>query len=142
MLRQFLGALFAIACIAPTAHAAEGRATAPAGARVYFIEPADGATVSGEVTVKFGLQGMGVAPAGIQVPNTGHHHLLIDADLPEDLSKPLPNDEHHRHFGAGQTETTIKLAPGKHTLRLVLGDALHVPFDPPVVSAPITITVK
>jgi hypothetical protein len=86
---------------------------------------------------------MGVAPAGIQFDNSGHHHLLIDTDLPEDLSKPLPAVENKVvHFGKGQTETTITLAPGKHTLQLVLGDYLHIPHSPPVVSKKVTITVK
>jgi len=95
------------------------------------------------VTVRFGLKGMGVAPAGVQFDNTGHHHLLIDTDLPADLTQPLPVVENKiLHFGKGQTETTLTLAPGKHTLQLVLGDYLHTPFNPPVVSKKITITVE
>ena len=103
----------------------------PPGAREYFISPKDGATVHGPVTVRFGLKGMGVAPAGIQKDTTGHHHLLIDTDLPP-LDQPIPNDEHHKHFGAGQTQTTLDLPPGKHTLQLLLGDFAHVPHQPPV----------
>lgn len=115
---------------------------APNGARVYIISPVDGATVGREVTVRFGLVGMGVAPAGVEKQNTGHHHLLIDvATLPQ-AGKPIANDEHHRHFGGGQTETVSQLAPGTHTLQLELGDANHVPFDPPVVSKPITLHVR
>ena len=115
---------------------------APAGAQAYIISPADGATVGREVTVRFGLKGMGVAPAGVGKEHTGHHHLLVDAtDLPF-AGQPIPNDEHHMHFGGGQTQTTLKLAPGTHTLQLELGDANHVPFDPPVVSKRITIHVK
>ena len=87
------------------------------------------------------MKNMGVAPAGVKVPNTGHHHLLIDTGLPP-LDKPIPSDDHHRHFGKGQTETSLKLAPGKHTLQLLLGDYAHVPFSPPVMSKRITITVK
>jgi hypothetical protein len=117
------------------------RTPAPTGAEVYFIAPQDGATVTSPVTVKFGLKGMGVAPAGIALENTGHHHLLIDTEL-QRLDAPIPNDAHHLHFGKGQTETTIELAPGKHTLQLVLGDHLHVPHEPPVMSQRITITVK
>ena len=109
---------------------------------LYFITPTDGATVSSPVTVRFGLKGMGVAPAGVNKPNTGHHHLLIDLDKLPPLDQPVPKDEHHRHFGGGQTETTIELAPGKHTLQLLLGDQNHVPHDPPLVSEKITITVK
>ncbi len=111
-------------------------------ASVYFIEPMDGQTLSSPVTVKFGLQGMGVAPAGVERDNTGHHHLLIDVDTLPDLTKPLPASEQVRHFGGGQTEATIELAPGTHTLQLVLGDFAHRPHAKPVVSKKITITVK
>jgi hypothetical protein len=115
---------------------------APAGAEAYIISPRDGATVGREVTVRFGLKGMGVAPAGVDKEHTGHHHLLVDAtDLPL-AGQPIPNDEHHKHFGGGQTETTLELSPGTHTLQLELGDANHVPFAPPVVSKRITIHVK
>jgi hypothetical protein len=117
------------------------RTPSPAGAELYFIAPEDGATVSSPVTIKFGLKGMGVAPAGIQVENTGHHHLIIDADLPP-AGAPIPADANHVHFGKGQTEATIELKPGKHTLQLLLGDFAHVPHDPVVASKKITITVK
>ena len=126
---------------AKTAPAAPPRTAATAGAELYFIAPADGAVVDTTFTVRFGLKGMGVAPAGVTVDKTGHHHLLIDvADLPP-MNQPLPNDDRHKHFGGGQTETTLTLPPGKHPLQLVLGDALHVPFDPPIVSPRITVTV-
>jgi hypothetical protein len=92
--------------------------------------------------VQFGLKGMGIAPAGIAFENSGHHHLLVDTDPPADLSQPLPTSEHVIHFGKGQTETELKLAPGKHTLQLVLGDQLHVPHNPPVMSKKVTIEVK
>jgi hypothetical protein len=117
------------------------RTQAPAGAEVYIVSPKDGATLKGPVTVVFGLKGMGVAPAGIKFDNTGHHHLLIDSDLPADLSQPLAATEKSVHFGKGQTETTLTLPPGKHTLQLVLGDSLHIPHDPAVVSRKITVTV-
>ncbi len=127
---------------AATTAAALPRTAAPAGAELYFIAPADGATVEKEFTVRFGLKGMGVAPAGITLDKTGHHHLLVDvAELPP-MNQPLPNDATHKHFGGGQTETTITLPPGKHTLQLILGDALHIPFDPPVLSKKITVMVK
>lgn len=117
------------------------RTPAPAGAEVYFISPADGATVSSPVTVRFGLDNMGVAPAGISKENTGHHHLLINAGmLPPD--QPIPNDANHRHFGGGQTQTTLDLEPGTYTLQLILGDHNHIPHHPPVVSDKITITVE
>jgi hypothetical protein len=121
--------------------AALPRTAAPAGAMVYFISPANGAKVTSPVTVRFGLRGMGVAPAGATNPNTGHHHLMIDSELPPD-NLPIPNDEKHRHFGAGQTEVDLTLTPGQHTLQLVLGDALHIPHQPPVRSEKITITVQ
>jgi len=132
-----------IAAPAPAAPAPSGltRKPAPPGATVYFIEPLDGATVSSPVRVVFGLKGIGVAPAGTDRPDAGHHHLLIDAELPQ-LDLPIPNDAKHVHFGAGQTETEITLEPGTHTLRLLLGDHLHVPFDPPIVSEPVTIEVR
>jgi hypothetical protein len=116
----------------------------PQGAKVYFIEPSDGETVTGNVTVKFGLVGLGVAPAGVDKPKTGHHHILVDADAPQgpELQEPLTMDEHHRHFGGGQTETTLDLPPGPHTLQLIMGDMNHVPHDPPLESQKITITVK
>ena len=93
------------------------------------------------VVIRFGLTSMGVAPAGVTIENTGHHHLIIDSELPP-LDKPVPNDDKHRHFGKGQTETTLELKPGKHSLQLLLGDFAHRPHNPPVVSDNITITVK
>jgi Domain of unknown function (DUF4399) len=117
------------------------RRAAPAGAMAYIIAPADGATVSSPVHVVFGLKGAGIAPAGVEREGTGHHHLLIDTDLP-DLGQPIPADDQHRHFGAGQTEADIELAPGRHTLQLLLGDERHVPHDPPITSERITIEVR
>lgn len=110
------------------------------GASVYFIHPLNGMTVKSPVTVKFGLKGMGVAPAGVEKTGTGHHHLIIDAPLPA-LDENILADENHIHFGGGQTETTIELTPGKHTLQLLLGDQNHLPHNPPVFSEVITITV-
>jgi hypothetical protein len=121
---------------------AQERTPSPAGAEVYFITPKDGATVSSSVSVQFGLKGMGVAPAGVKFENSGHHHLLIDTDAPADASMPLPTSDKVVHFGKGQTETTLQLAPGKHTLQLLLGDQNHTPHNPPVISKKITITVK
>jgi hypothetical protein len=117
------------------------RTPSPAGAKLYFISPTDGETLSGPVRVRFGLTGMGVAPAGVANAGTGHHHLIVDAPLPP-LNLPIPKDDKHLHFGNGQTETTVELAPGEHTLQLLLADANHVPHDPPVVSERIRITVK
>ena len=117
------------------------RQPAPEGSGVYFIEPADGATVRSPFKVSFGLHGMGVAPAGVLKPDTGHHHLLINS--PEiDFTMPLPNTDRIRHFGGGQTETQLTLEPGNYTLQLVLGDYAHIPHDPPVASGTITITVE
>ena len=143
MIRPFLSAISGVLLlsIAWQVNAAEvTRTPAPEGARVYLVSPQDGATVKSPVTVVFGLEAMGVAPAGIDVPNTGHHHLLVDMDLPSDLNKPLGADV--RHFGGGQTQVQVELAPGKHTLQLLLGDKLHMPHEPPVLSEKITITVE
>jgi hypothetical protein len=116
----------------------------PPGARVYFINLKDGDTVTSPFLVQFGLSGMGIAPAGVEgQPNTGHHHLLIDTTIEGDaLKMPIPMDEHHLHFGKGQTEAMVTLPPGPHTLQLVLGDWSHVPHEPPVMSARITVTVR
>ena len=109
---------------------------------VYFISPKNGETVGPTFTVRFGLKGMGIAPAGVQFANTGHHHLLVDLAQPPDMNAALPVTDNIRHFGAGQTETELKLPPGKHTLQLVFADYLHIPHEQPVVSEKITITVK
>ena len=120
---------------------AEPKMTSPKGAKAYIIFPKDGKTVKTKFLVKFGLKKMGIAPAGIKFPNTGHHHLIIDG-AKFDKSIPLPMSETLKHFGAGQTETLIELKPGKHTLKLVFADHLHRLHEPPVISEEITITVK
>ena len=118
------------------------RTASPPGAEAYIISPKDGATVHAPVRVQFGLKGMGVAPAGVKFENSGHHHLLIDTDAPADMGAPLPAiPDKIVHFGKGQTEAALTLAPGKHTLQLLLGDQNHVPHNPPVISTRITITV-
>jgi Domain of unknown function (DUF4399) len=117
------------------------RSTAPAGARLYFITPADGATVKSPVRIEFGLDGMDVVPAGTVAPMSGHHHVIIDAELPP-MNLPIPADEHNVHFGDGRTATELPLEPGQHTLQLLLGDHLHIPHQPPVTSEKITITVE
>jgi hypothetical protein len=136
-------AVLAVTALALAASAvyAQERTPSPAGAEAYIISPKNGATVKSPVKVVFGLKGMGIAPAGAKLENTGHHHLLIDTAVPVDLSAPLPTSDQVKHFGKGQTETSLDLAPGKHTLQLVLGDANHVPHNPPVISKKITITV-
>lgn len=140
-LRPLITSLLALA-VAGAAFSAElPRTAAPPEAKVYFISPSNGQVIKGDVTVRFGLVGMGVAPAGTVLEATGHHHLIIDSPLPA-LDQPLPKDDTHLHFGKGQTEVVVKLAPGKHTLQLILGDANHIPHQPPVVSEKITITVK
>lgn len=116
------------------------RTPAPEGAKAYFIEPADGATVPQTFVVKFGLSGMGVAPAGVDRPATGHHHLLVNMDELPPLDQPMAGDI--RHFGGGQTEAEVTLPPGTHTLQLLLGDMNHVPHDPPVLSEKITVIVE
>lgn len=117
------------------------RSSAPDGAAAYIISPSNGAVVKSPVKVVFGLSGMGVAPAGVDKEHTGHHHLLIDVDKLPSNNKPIPADENHRHFGGGQTEVSLDLEPGKHSLQLLLGDKHHVPHRPPVMSKKITITV-
>jgi len=115
---------------------------APAAASVFIVSPKDGETVGQEFKVEFGAKGIAVRPAGDPTPGTGHHHLLIDvAQLPP-RNLPIPNDATHRHYGKGQTEDTIKLTPGDHTLQLEFADLAHVPFDPPIVSKKITVHVK
>ena len=122
---------------------------APENARVYFIGLEDGDTVSSPVTVVFGLEGMGVAPAGMEKDKTGHHHLLLNRppigegeEGAEELEYGLPADDNHIHFGGGQTQTTIDLPTGTHTMQLVLGDLNHIPHSPPVASEVITIVVE
>jgi Domain of unknown function (DUF4399) len=123
-----------------TAEAAD-RKPAPEGAATYILWPYDGTTVHGPFWLRMGLTpSMGIAPAGVAKEGTGHHHVLIDADLPP-MDEPVPNDKNHLHFGAGQTEARLDLPPGKHTLQLLFCDERHVPFDPPVVSKKITVTV-
>ena len=118
------------------------KSSSPDKVMLYIISPQDGDTVSSPVKVIFGLNGMGVAPAGIKMKNTGHHHLLIDlAQLP-DINLPIPSDDHHRHFGKGQTEAFIELDKGQHTLQLILGDHMHVPHEPPIISKKIRIKVN
>lgn len=118
-----------------------GRQPSPPDAAVYFIYPTKGESIYPNSTIRFGLRNMGVAPAGVAKPNTGHHHLLIDVETPP-LDQPLPSDLNHVHFGNGQTEKKITLSPGKHTLQLVLADERHVPHDPPVISERIEVFVK
>ena len=115
---------------------------APKDAVLYFVWPQDGATIKGGFWCRFGLRNMGVTHAGDDFQNSGHHHLLIDVTEPLDPNEPIPQDKSHLHFGAGQTEARIELPPGKHTLQLVLGDAKHYPFNPPLVSNKITIGIK
>lgn len=140
---------FAAALLLAATGAHAGETPAPPDARVFFVNLKDGETVAAPVTVVFGIAGMDVAPAGSELPNSGHHHLLVDRaplgegpDGAEERNANLPADGNHIHFGKGQTETVLDLSPGPHTLQLVLGDANHIPHNPPVVSERITITVK
>jgi hypothetical protein len=135
--------IFAIAALifAVTIAGAQERSAPASGAEVYIISPKDGAKVKGPVVVLFGLKGMGIAPAGVKFDNTGHHHLLVDMDVPSDLSVPMPATDTLLHFGKGQTQTSLTLTPGKHTLQLVFADLNHMAFNPPLVSKKITITV-
>ncbi len=117
------------------------RTASTADAAVFFITPGDGDTVSSPVTVEFGLSGMSVVTAGVNEAHSGHHHLLVDTD-PPNMGLPIPADANHIHFGDASTSTELTLEPGEHTLRLLLGDHLHIPHDPPVMSDPITIIIK
>jgi hypothetical protein len=131
--------LFAVASTTPAA----AQTPSPAGAKVYIINLKDGAEVTSPFLVQFGLSGMGIAPAGVEKPNTGHHHLLIDTQLTaEQIKEAIPADDTHRHFGGNQTEAMVTLPKGTHTLQLVLADWSHIPHVPPVMSEPITITVR
>ena len=136
-------AAFTLAALAAGSYALaqSPRTPSPAGAKVYFIQPKDGENVKGPVKVVMGLAGMGIAPAGLDAgADTGHHHVLINVDK-FNVAAAVPNDDKHRHFGRGQTETMLNLPDGKHTLQLVLGDRNHLPHNPPVMSQKITITV-
>jgi len=141
MKNHFFNILFLFGFLVSPMHANE-KSKAADNANVYIISPADSETVTNPVKIVFGLEGMGVAPAGIEFTNTGHHHLLIDvAELP-DINLPIPSDDNHKHFGKGQTETVIELEPGEHTLQLIFGDHMHIPHDPVVVSKKIKINVE
>lgn len=132
---------FVLGVLMPPAVAAE-LSPAPASATAYIISPSSGETVTSPFVVQFGLSGMGIAPAGIDRPNTGHHHLLIDVDELPSLTEPLQGSEQVLHYGAGQTETELSLTPGDHTLQLVLGNYSHIPHDNPVISEKVTVTVQ
>ena len=110
--------------------------------KVYFITPSDGTTVTNPVKIKFGVTGVNIVPAGVDMPDSGHHHLLINVDKLPDLKMPIPADSNHLHFGKGQTETVLSLSKGQHTLQLVLGNSLHIPHDPPIMSDKILINVN
>jgi hypothetical protein len=129
--------------VAAATLAIAGETPAPVDAKVYFIDLKDGDTVTSPVTIRFGLSGMGVAPAGTQAPNSGHHHLIIDDKIEgEALNAAIPMDEKHLHFGKGQTEAVVTLPKGQHTLQLVVGDWTHIPHNPPVMSERIAVNVE
>ena len=141
--------LAAVTALVLSGHAFAGETPSTPGAEVYFVNLADGDTVEGPLKVVFGLSGMGVAPAGVDMPGTGHHHLFINRpplgqgeDGADEVDYNIPADENHIHYGGGQTEAVLELTPGTHTLQLVLGDKDHIPHNPPVVSDVITVTVK
>ncbi|MDN3565344.1 DUF4399 domain-containing protein [Paeniroseomonas aquatica] len=136
--RRLLAIATSLLLLAPAAYAQ--LRTMPETARVYILWPSDGQVIRGAFWVRMGLADAGIAPAGVEKANTGHHHLLIDVDLPP-LDQPIPNDRNHLHFGLGQTEARIDLPPGRHTLQLLLGDETHTPHQPPLHSRRITVTV-
>jgi hypothetical protein len=133
-------ALLAVSMLSMAPMAGAQQHTMPENARVYILWPSDGQVVRGGFWVRMGLADAGVAPAGVEKANTGHHHLLVDVDLPP-LDQEIPNDRNHLHFGLGQTEARLDLPPGKHTIQLLLGDENHVPHQPPLYSKRITVTV-
>ncbi len=139
--RLVLSSLLQLASAGAVTEAFAGKTPAPKDAYLYIIWPTDGDRIKGAFWCRFGLRNMGVTHAGDTTANTGHHHLLIDVDEPLEPNEPIPSDKKHMHFGAGQTEVRLELPPGPHTLQLVLGDAEHIPFDPPVVSKKIRIIV-
>lgn len=143
MLRTMLAAaLTAVLTLLLALPATAGDTPAPKDAMVYFIWPHDGTVIKGgKFWVRMGLRNAGVAPKGVEMANVGHHHILVDTDLPS-MDQPIPNDRNHLHFGAGETEARIELPPGKHTLQLLLGDHNHTPHNPPVYSKKITVIVQ
>ncbi len=140
---RFRALVCSSAILVATAALAQTQTPSPQGAAVYVINLKDGDMVTSPFKVQFGLSGMGIAPVGVQNERTGHHHLVIDTKLSdEELKRPIAADAQHVHFGGGQTETTVTLPPGSHTLQLVLGDWSHIPHNPPVMSPVLTITVR
>jgi Domain of unknown function (DUF4399) len=139
--RAALASLLPLVSTLVSTRALAGKTPRPSDAYLYIIWPGDGERIKGAFWCRFGLRNMGVTHAGDATANSGHHHLLIDVDEPLDPNEPIPSDKKHLHFGAGQTEVRLELPPGPHTLQLVLGDAEHIPFDPPLVSRKIRITV-
>lgn len=142
-MKNFAIGILAATLIGGMAYADGHRSAAPEGARAYIVLPEDGATVTNPVTIVFGLEGMGIAPANVEMDNTGHHHLLINTDPATlNMDEGLPATDTVVHFGGGQTQVTKDLPAGTHTLQLLLGDWTHVPHDPPIMSEVITITVE
>ena len=142
MRRAIILAVLVTAAILPITPSALARSPAPENAQVYFIWPSDGTVIhGGKFWLRMGLRNMGVAPKGTELANTGHHHVLIDTELPP-MDEAIPSDRNHLHFGAGETEARIELPPGKHTLQLLLGDKEHIPHEPPIHSKKITVIVR
>ena len=129
-------------CVVFLPHATAHRYHSDDPKRVYFITPSDGITTTNPVKIKFGTTGVNIVPAGVDMPDSGHHHLLINVDKLPNLKLPIPADSNHLHFGNGQTETEINLPEGKHTLQLLIGNHLHIPHSEPIISEKIEITVK
>ncbi len=141
--RTVLGVFASIAVLLPSRSFSAARTPSPPGAEAFIIWPPDGAVITGgKLWVRMGLRNMGVCPKGINMPNVGHHHLLVDTDLPTSMDEAIPSDRQHLHFGAGETDARLELPPGKHTLQLLMGDFNHVPHDPPIYSKKITIVVR
>jgi hypothetical protein len=141
MRRSAVPILAAAALALPLAAAAAERQPSPPDAKVYIVWPRDGQVIKGgKFWLRMGASNVGIAPAGVQKVNTGHFHVIVDADPPP-MDEPIPNNKNYLHFGGGQTEARLELPPGKHTLQLLMGDGNHVPQDPPLLSQKITVTV-
>ena len=133
---------FFICLISFNAYTSSDRSLSSEGAELYFIQPKEGQILESPIRVKFGLRGMGVAPAGVDISGTGHHHLLVDVEELPPLDEPIISDSNHIHFGGGQTEVLLELSPGNHKLQLLLGDKYHIPHLPPIISKEISIIIK
>ncbi len=141
-MKTHINLISAIMLLLPISAISIDRTPSPKDAKAYIASPNNGQTVYNPVNVRFGLKGMGIAPAGMEMANTGHFHILLDEEKLPDLNKPMPFGAHHLHYSNGHIEASLELSPGKHTLQLIMGDHQHIPHKPPIISKKITIVVK